>query len=217
MFRKELLLLGVVATLVFLSVAGMAAWMTRTVAHDARMLALDTLPGLVNAGEALNVMDQNWEKITSLTAVPTVQARSNVIQEIQGRTTQEFWSNYEQSIYDPTDRQLFAKVQAARAECRQLTQQFFDLVNNQRLEESRQLLAGRLTPAFSAYRSEVVKLFQMNKAFGEQRAERIRAISRWLPLAAGLSSIVVFGLGFLLGLRGAFTGLELVFRRSAKR
>lgn len=213
MFRKELLLLGVIATLVFLTVAGASAWMTHILSYNARMLVMDTLPGLVNAGEALNVMDHNWQKIVGLTAVPSAVERSNVIQQISAHTAQQFWDGYEQSIFDPQDRELFASVQKARTQNRALVQKYFALVDEQRLEDARRLLEKDLAPAFADYRTATVRLFELNEGIGDQRSERILKVGHWLPLGAGLFSVLIFAVGFLLGLRGAFTGLEFAFSR----
>ena len=181
------------------------------------MLVLDTLPGLVNSGGALNVMDSNWEKMAGLTELPSAVTRSNAILQIQSRTTAEFWSRYREAIFDPRDRQLYSEMETTRTNCRALAGHFFDLVNAQRLTEADQFLQIRLTPAFNEYRSAVFKLFMLNTEIGNRRADRILALARWLPELAALVSMLVFGLGFLFGLRGAFRGLELAFHRRFKR
>ena len=215
MFRKELLTLSFLAAVIFLLVAGVTAWMAHALANNARMIVVDTLPGLVNAGEALNVMDNNWEKILGLTSLPTAETRLNVIQQIHAHSTQEFWASYEQSIFDPHDRQLFAAVQAARSRSRVLADQFFALVRDQHLDAAQQLLEKEMTPVFAEYRAATLKLFELNKTIGDRRSEHILSICRWLPLSAAVSSVLVFGLGFAFGLRGAFTGLEMMFQRGA--
>jgi hypothetical protein len=216
MFRKEFLAIGLLATGIFLLVAGLSFWLTRALAQEAGMLVADTLPGLVNTGEALSVMDNNWEKTLGLTALPTAEMRSNVIHQIQSRSTEEYWHRYQESIFDAHDQQLFSALQIARAHSRELTTNFWDLVNAQQLAAADQLLKDRLVPAFNAYREAGLKLFELNKEIGNQRSGRILTVARWLPVLAGVTGVLIFGVGFLFGLRGAFTGMELLFRPPRK-
>jgi hypothetical protein len=212
MYRKELFFLAATAAGIFLAVAAVSSWMTWVLQHEARMVVVDTLPGLVNAGEALNRMDGNWERVRMLTELPLPVQRSNMIQQIQSKTTSEFWDRYQKAIFDPRDRQLFSATQAARSNCRTLAQQYFNLVNEQKLDTARQFFTNELEPSFNEYKGDAINLFQLNEQIGEKRSQRILFLSRWLPPVAGVFGIVVFALGFLAGLRGAFTGMDLIFK-----
>jgi len=217
MFRKEFIVLGLLASTIFLSVAGISAWITREVAHQAQMLASDTFPGLVYAGEAINTVDNNWEKILGLTSLPSAEARSNAVQQIQSHTTTEFWNKYRESIFDAEDAALFQVVLNSRSNSLHQAQQFFNMVNQQKLAEADKFLHEQFSPAFHEYRANAMKLFEMNREIGNKRAHRIDLLSHWLPAAAGVFSVLIFAVGFAFGLRGAFTGFELVFRRAVRK
>lgn len=213
MYRKELFTLGALILTAFLAVAGSAWMMIRIMQHQARMVVVDTLPGLINAGEAINRMDNNWDRIVSLTEIPLPEQRSNLIQHLHANTTAEFWKQYQESIFDPSDRRLFQETQTLRSGFTNLVENYFHLVNEQQLEAARRLAKDRLEPAFKLYRTDAMMLFQFNEKMALERSQHILMLARWLPLLAGLLSALIFALGFLFGLRGAFSGLDLVFRR----
>lgn len=213
MFRKELLTIGLLATGVFLVVAGVCAWLTWSLAQDARMLVVDTIPGLVNAGDALNVMDNNWQKMIELPELPSSQARSNLVVQITARSTTEFWLRYQTSVLDAQDRELFAAAQSARQNFLTVRNEFFLLAQGDDVAGALEVLRSRLTPAYAAYRQAATQLFELNEQIGAERSGRIRVLSMWLPLIAAVASVIIFGLGFLLGLRGALSGFDYVAKR----
>jgi hypothetical protein len=207
MYRKEFFTLSAVAMGVFGLMVAASLMMEGAMQHEARMLAVDSLPGLVNAGEAMSRMNDNWQSVRLLPELPTPATRSNSISSIRANTTEDLWRLYQKSIFDPRDKLLFAQMQDSRSRCRTLALQYFDLVNAQKLAEARQFLNVKLEPSFQQYKSDAASLFQINTDIGEQRAQRIIKLSHWLPWVAGIFCVLIFLFGVLVGLKGAFGSL----------
>jgi len=212
MYRKELLILSAVAIGIFALVAAISLMMEQALQYSAKMLAEDTLPGLVNAGDAMSRLNDNWQNIRLLTELPAPAARSNLIVRIQANTTEDFWRSYQESIFNPHDEFLFAQTQQARMTCLGLVQQYFDLVNAQKIEEARQFLDVKIVPAFQQYKTNAATLFQFNAGIGQERAQRIIELSHWLPWVTGIFSVVIFSFGVVVGLKGAFGSLVFASR-----
>jgi hypothetical protein len=214
MYRKEFLILSAVAIGIFALVAATSLVMERALQYSAQMLAADTLPGLVNAGDAMSRMNDNWQSIRLLTELPAPAGRSNLIARIQANSTVDLWRQYQEAIFDPRDKALFAQTQNSRENYKEQVQQYFDLVNGQKLDEARRFLGAKVEPDFKKYKDAAASLFQLNTDIGEQRAQHIIELSRWLPWVAGLFCVVIFSFGVLVGLKGAFGSLVFATRFS---
>jgi hypothetical protein len=212
MYRKEFLMLSAVAAGIFALVALTSLIMEREMQSSARMLAEDTLPGLVNAGDAISRMNDNWQSIRLLPELPAAAARSNLIVRIQANSTEDFWRQYQKAIFEPRDQLLFAQTQDSRSNCLVLVRQYFGLINGQKLDEARQLLDTKVEPAFQQYKNDAASLFQLNTDIGQQRAQRIIELSLWLPWVTGIFCVVIFSFGVLVGLKGAFGSLVFASR-----
>jgi hypothetical protein len=212
MYRKEFVFLSAVATGLFVLVAGGTLLLERALQHEAQMVVIDTLPGLVNAGEAINRMNDNWQRVRSLPDLPTPAARANLIAYVMTNNTDMMWQEYGKSVFDPQDKSLFQQTLMARTNCRTLTIQYFNLINTQKLDEARKFMNTRAEPAFKEYKSAAAALFQLNADIGARRAQHIIALSRWLPWIAGLFGMVIFSFGLIVGLKGAFGSLVFASR-----
>jgi hypothetical protein len=210
MYRKEFFILSAVAAGLFTLVAGLSLFLERALQSEAHMVVVDTLPGLVNAGEAISRMNDNWQGIRSLPDLPAPAARSNLIAHVLANNTDEMWHEYEKSVFDAHDKQLFDRTLAARQNSRAICLQYFSLINAGKLEEARQFLNAKAEPAFQGYKSNAAALFQLNAEIGARRARHIIALSRWLPWVAGLFFVAVFCFGVIIGLKGAFGSLVFV-------
>lgn len=212
MYRKEFIVLSAIVLLIFTLVAATSLLMERALQSEAQMLAEDTLPGLVNAGEATSRVNDNWQNICLLVELPTSAARSNLIARIRANTTEDFWQQYQKSIFEPRDKILFAQMRDARSQYLALVRQYFELINQQKLEAAGQFLDAQVKPAFLQYKSSATNLFQLNADIGKQRAYRIIKLSRWLPWVAGLFCAAIFSFGVVVGLKGAFGSLAFASR-----
>jgi len=212
MYRREFIILSAIVLFIFALVAATSLLMEHALQHDAQMLSVDSLPGVVNAGNAMSRVNDNWQNLNLLPDLPTSTSRSNLIAQIMANSTTNFWLAYQNSIYEPRDKILFAQMQDARSRYIALIQQYFDLINEQKLDEARQLMDTQIKPVFQEYKSDATGLFQLNADIGQQRASHIIELSRWLPWLAGFFCVVIFSFGLVAGLKGAFGSLAFASR-----
>jgi hypothetical protein len=212
MYRKEFFVLSAIAFSIFAAVTVTSLMMQRALQHSARVLATDTLPGLINAGAAIDRMSDNWQNLHLLTELPTAQARSNLIQQIEANSTADLWRRYGSSTFDPQDKELYEQTLISRTNSRVLVFQYYDRVNNQNLKQAREFLRTQVEPAFLQYKSNAFGLFQLNTEMGQQHAGHIIRLSRWLPIFVGIFCLLVFLLGVFVGLKGAFGSLVFASR-----
>lgn len=212
MYRREFIIFSAVTLFLFALVAATSLLMEQALQHDAQMLSVDSLPGVVNAGDAMSRVNDNWQNLNLLPDLPASTSRSNLIAQIMANSTTNFWLAYQRSIFEPRDKVLFAQMQGSRSRYVALIQQYFDLVNEQKLDEARQLLETQIKPAFQKYKGDAAGLFQLNADIGQQRARHIVELSRWLPWLAGFFCLVIFSFGLVVGLKGAFGSLAFASR-----
>ncbi|SRR5258707_2851373 len=212
MYRREFFILGTVTAGLFVLVVGATLILERALQHEAQMVVIDTLPGLVNAGEAINRINDNWQRVRSLPDLPTPTVRSSLIAFVLTNNTDVMWHEYEKSVFDPQDKLLFKQTLAARQNCRTVCVQYYNLINAGKLDEARLFLNEKAEPAFQEYKTAAATLFQLNADIGAQRAKHIIALTRWLPWVAGLFGVVLFSFGLVVGLKGAFGSLVFASR-----
>ena len=208
MFQKELILLVGVAAAVVVMVVGIASLAVRAVQHDASMVVLDTLPGLVSAGEAMERLNENWFTAHLLLETGTPAERTRLIREIDSNSTSEMWRRYGQSIYDSRDPQLFRDMEVARLEFMSARSNYFQLVQSGRMTEARDFFSAPLAADFKKYRQAAGSIFIWNAEVGQQRADRITRLSRWTPYLLGALCVLVLLLGVFIGFKaslGAFS------------
>src|SRR5438445_2610504 len=151
MFRKELVILGALALIVFLVVAGVTSLAVRAVQRDGYMLAEDTFPGLVAAGEAINRMNENWFNLHLLLSVKSPDAAENLIQKVKTNSTEPAWLRYQESIFDKEDAQLFREMQASRRKFLEVRTRYFGLIQAGDTGAATELFAADLSSAFDRY------------------------------------------------------------------
>lgn len=212
MFRKEALVLYALAASVLLVVAGGSFWLERSMQQSAVMIAQDTLPSLVDAGTAIQRSEENWLRVHLLQHLTAHEKQQELVKQIKTYTTDDFWRDYHRSIYDPEDQANYDRMMAARDEFLRLRQDYFDLVLGDRLADADALPESKLTPAQAKYNAAAMKLFTTNARVGRERADNILRFARFMPWAVGVAAMLVFGLGVLTGLRGAFTGMDVAAR-----
>ncbi len=216
MFRRELLILVAAATAVFALVALATYWVGHIIRTEATYIAGDTLPGLVDAGSALAVMQENWLRVNLLQHTQSPRERAELIHQIQTNRTDDFWTDYGKGIYAEEDRKNFAELQRVRADFLSRRDQYFELVKNDPAA-AEPFFRTQLEPLYGSYRELSTRLFQYNARIGQGRAAKVIRFAKLAPLVLGGGGVFVFGLGVILGLRGAFTGLHLASRAGRVR
>ncbi len=208
MFRKELIILVCVACMVFGVVAGIATLAVGVVQRDADMVARDTLPGLVNAGEAIARLHENWFNTLRLNGMESASDRAEAIALIEANSTDELWKRYRDAINDPHDTELFQSMFASRSDFLKARKNYFELVLAGRMDQAQEFFTTSLVTTSKEYRRASRDIFAFNAEVGQQRADRIMTLSRWTPGVVGLLCVGALLVGFFLGIKasmGAFS------------
>lgn len=212
MFRKELLITLAIALAVFVLVALLASWGVRKVQTEGKLLAQDTLPGLVYAGEALNRMSDNWMLAHRLLNPESDKQRDELIRQINSNSTEPMWQSYKEAISEERDAVLFAKMEKDRDAFLQKRVSFFKLVEAHEAGAGKVFFEAELNPAFRNYRGDALAIFSFNVENGKERADRLIHLSRWTPFALGGLCVLILLVGVLVGFKaslGAFSGVWL--------
>jgi len=217
MFQKELILLVGVAVAVVVMVVGIASLAVRAVQHDASMVVLDTLPGLVSAGEAMERLNENWFTAHLLLETGTPAERARLISNIDSNSTAELWRRYGESIYDSRDAQLFRDMENARAEFMSARSNYFHLVQSGRITEARDFFKSPLAAGFKKYREAAGSIFILNAEVGQQRADRIIRLSRWTPYVLGGLCVIILLTGVFIGFKASLGAFSRPWNDSADR
>jgi len=209
MFRQESILIGLVAAVIFGTVAG-ASWLAgRAMQAEARLIARDTLPALVNSADAMSKMQENWLNLNRLEDVRSAADRRAMVEGIRTNSNTETWQRYRMVIGN-SDRQVeFLAMSVARTNYLQLRDVFLAMFATRPLPEALAFRDAQLAPAYAQYAAASKRLFTAEAREGGERALRVTRSSRYISVALGLFGVVVFVFGVLLGLRGAFVGMEL--------
>jgi hypothetical protein len=216
MFRKEFLILCSLAAGVLLIAAAAGFWVGHTLTGDADKIALDTLPGLVDAGTAMALTQDNWHRVHLLLIAQSAVEQTALITQIRTNSNEGIWRDYSQGIYDPGERQKFRELLAVRSGFLQLREEYFALVQTGHPAEAKIFLEQNLAPEYQSYHEITKELFEYNAQAGRNRAADIIRISRTTPPVLAACCLVVFAFGWIVGLRGAFAGLKLASRNPKK-
>ena len=213
MFRRESQILYGLAASVFLAAAAGGCWVGHTLRKDANLIALDTLPGLVDAGSAMALTQENWLRVHLLLDQQASAAeQAAVVQQIRTNSNEGLWRDYRQTVYGSEEREEYDELLKTRINFLGLREEFFSLVQANRFAEATTFLQQKLAPAYQSYHTASQRLFERNASIGRARAAQVIHIARIAPLVLGASGLVIFGLGLLTGLRGALGGLHLASR-----
>ena len=216
MFRKEFFILCSLAAVVFLIVAAAGFGVGHTITGNADKIALDTLPGLVDAGTAMALTQDNWHRVHLLSNAQTAVEQTALITQIRTNSNEGIWRDYSQSIYDPEERQKFRELLAVRSGFLQQREEYFTLIQAGHPEEAKIFLKQKLAPEYQSYHEIIKELFEYNAQVGRNRAADIIRISRTAPLVLAVCSLVIFAFGWIVGLRGTFVGPKLASRNPKK-
>ena len=212
MFRKEFIVLGMLALAVLSLVVGGNFWVVHVIRNDASMIAVDTLPGLVDASAAMAIAQANWVRSLSLLGGRSAAERAAIMQQVRTNSTESLWQEYGERIRTSEDARAYAALMEALKDYLKLREEFFSTVEAARTAEANALMAQKLSPAYDRYLTCSQKLFEYNARVGRERAAKVIRVSRIAPFVVGLLAVIVFAFGMLIGLRGTLSGLYLASR-----
>jgi hypothetical protein len=206
MLQRELLIVLSFVMMVFLGVAGTGWFAVQHLNQTSRKLALDTLPGLVEAGLAEERIYESRRVMREILFPHTVAERRVMVDFVQTNTANEEWQSYSTSIFEPEDQHNYETMMLARSNYLQTMPRFFDLVKAGNIDQATAYFYGGQDSLFRSYLAAVKSIFEYNVAQGRVRGQSILTATRYAPWAIGALCVVVFVFGLALGLRMALRG-----------
>jgi len=201
-------MVGVLAAAIFTAVAGTGWVVVRELHETSKMLVVDTMPGLVDAGLAVERMNDNRREMREMLGPRTAAERARMIAQVRTNSSDDLWRDYASSIFEPTDRQNYQAMMLVRSNYLQGCEQFLDLAARGKLDEATARLDGELSQNFKSYNDAAKKLFDYNVQQGIDRGKNILNTATYAPwIIAGLC-VLMFGFGLVLGVRSAWSGTK---------
>jgi Four helix bundle sensory module for signal transduction len=203
MYKKDLGRFIAVTILIFAIVAGAGFFCVSSLRREASLVAKDTLPGLIYAGTANSIMDNNFIRSLNLTDLQSVEDREKHLKQIEqvSKQTELYMEKYRQSIYNKEDRSKFEDLVNARKEYIKLRASFFEMVRNGQRDESLKFFKLTVMPAYEKYNAAGDALFNYNVQLGEKHGKRIITLSYATPIIVGIFGVVIFIAGTLVGFK----------------
>ncbi len=216
MFRRELFIAGTLAAAIFMAVSG-AGWLTVHELHEtSKMLVVDTLPGLADAGLAGEKMHDNRHTMHEMLFPHTAAERAQMIAMAKTNSTASLWRDYATSIFEPTDLQNYQAMMLVRSNYIQGTQRFLDLVTAGKMDEASAFYDDELARSFQGYDDAAKILFDYNVRQGMNRGKIILVTANYAPWIIAGSSVLAFWFGLVLGIRFAWSSPKPVRRSKAE-
>jgi len=194
---KGFAVLGLVLLMV-----GMAGFLT--LAHlkkTAGQIVNDTLPGLVFAGQANAYMAEANRTLLFIISDSSEERKSlrdhidNVSQQTSG-----YLAQYSHSIFGNDDRKIFDALVTERTAYINLRNHILDLASAGDRAEALKEFNESLMPAQAMVKSAGDRMFDFNIRQGELRSKEIMTACTFTQLTVALIGVVIFVLGFFIGL-----------------
>lgn len=217
MFRKEFWILSGLAAATLVIVSALAIVAAEILVRDAEAIAMDSIPGLTDVGEASAIAAANWHQVQIIATTPSPGGRAALIQSVMTNAAEPYWQEYKASLRSGEDAENFEEMTNARSNFLVVRQDFFALVQGAPNAEAETFLEQKLAPAYERYCKTSTKLFNYNVRTGRERAARVMRVARFMPWTLAAFGMMLFGIGAVLGLRAAFTGLTFGSRMRSRR
>jgi hypothetical protein len=199
MFKRELLNLGVVVAAIFILVAAAGSYLVAKLHQTSKLLAVDTFPGLVDAGLAEEQIYLDRRVLREMLFPHTAAYRAQMINSLAANHTAALWQDYATSIFEPEDRQNFQSMMLARSNYLAGEPRLFALVKAGRIPEATAWFYGDNREAFARYEADVRTLFEYNVQQGRDRAKILLAINRYVEWVIAIFGVMVLSLGLAVG------------------
>jgi glycosyltransferase involved in cell wall biosynthesis len=203
LLHRVLSLKGLAVSLLSLVLVGLMGFLSVShVKRQARAIAEETLPGLTDAGEAAASQAQGVQGVLLLVMSDDPQRRQQLRAEIARATqaTTAHLATYKASIFQPEDRSLYAAVLKERRDYLRVREDVISLAESNRRPEAIAACVEKLLPAYQRYRAATDQLFEYNVQEAKARGHTIMTICTVTQWAVAGIAIIVFILGFLIGL-----------------
>jgi hypothetical protein len=213
MFQREIIIIASLAVGIFLLVAGTGGLLIEELHGISKRLIVETLPGLVDTGLAQEKINDNRILMREMLAHHTTAERAEMVQMVRSNSTELLWRKYANEntngAFSQPEWQNYQTVLQTRSNYLDHCEQFYGLILLDQTNAAAALLNGEASQSYAAYHKAVSKLFIYNAREGVSRGEAILQATRYVPWVIGGFCALVFFLGFMLGIRFAFSGGQL--------
>jgi hypothetical protein len=206
MFYRVFAMVILSAAVIVLLVAG-TGWTAVEKLHEtSKLLVVDTLPSLVDAGLVEQRIHQNRDRMRALLQELPAAGRAEIIRFVTTNTTDRLWCGYAAGIYAPDERRLYQAMLPAESGYNQTLPPLFDLVAAGKLDAAAAWFYGEQSRRFQTYDAAVKQVFAYHVQQGLDRGKNIRNSLGYAPWAvAGVCALVFIG-GLGLGRRFGLGG-----------
>lgn len=194
---------GVAATLLGLCLIGAIGFLS--IGHlkkQASRIVYDTLPGLTYAGEANANLSQAFNRTLVLLMTEDRVEQKHLEAEINSFSdaTTSCLNSYREQMFDQEDDALFRRLIGRRREYLAIRSRLLGLVDKSDRSKALDVYRVELAPAYRAYKDAGDKLFEYNIQQGKTRGKNIMMVSTVTQFVVAGIGIVIFLVGFIIGL-----------------
>ncbi len=194
---------GLAISAVILLIIGAAGFLSvNHLKADAQLIVEDTLPGLSDAGAANASMAESFNRVLLSLMAETPQERQRYRNELNdfSQRTSEALDAYGKAIFSEDDRVNYKHVLELRKKYHGIREQILTLIDSQKQAQALALYKNSLVPAYQDYKAGVELLLEYNTRQSKTRGEAILKICTGTQYAVAGIGIVLFIVGFIIGL-----------------
>jgi glycosyltransferase involved in cell wall biosynthesis len=194
---------GVAISLIILAIIGLAGFLSvNHLKADAKLIVEDTLAGISEAGAANASMSESFNRVLLSLMAETPEERQRCRTEINdfSRRTSEALHAYQESIFSDADRFNYDRVLRMREAYQQVREQTLVLIDGHKQMEALGLYKNSLVPAYRRYKAAAEELLEYNTRQSKVRGEAILKICTGTQYAVAGIGILLFVVGFIVGL-----------------
>jgi glycosyltransferase involved in cell wall biosynthesis len=169
---------------------------------QARRIVNDTLPGLTYAGEANASLAQAFNRTLVLLMTDDRREQQQIRNEISSfsQATTASLNSYRSQMFEPQDDRLFENLVRRRNDYLHVRANVLELVERGDRGTAMRVYRNELAPAYRAYKSAGDKLFEYNIEQGKFRGKNILTVATTTQFVVAAIGIIIFLIGFLVGL-----------------
>lgn len=194
---------GLAISAVILFLIGAAGFLSvNHLKADAQLIVEDTLPGLSDAGAANASISESFNRILLSLMAETPEERLRYRKELNdfSQRTTESLDAYGNAIFSGDDRVNYKHALELRKTYQGIREQILTLIDNQKQAEALSLYNNSLVPAYRDYKAAVESLLEYNTRQSKTRGEGILKICTGTQYAVAGIGILLFVVGFIIGL-----------------
>lgn len=210
MYRREFFILIAFALLAMGVVAGCTTLLAHRLKVAVNEVAEVTVPDFLNIGQLNSRLLENWAKVLLIQQTNLANDRLSLIEEIKANSVDAQIAAFKKAPNLPEQQMYLDELIIARSKYLIIREQYFRLVTNGNMAESRHSLSQELMPAFNLYRGATNKLYNSTALIGKARAQHVVEVAQTVIIGAAFLSVLVFVAGFFTGFHTLFKGLPWV-------